>query len=429
MKCSRAKPSKTSLTVAAVVAAAAMAVCQWGFAQAPPGWPTPPAPPSLTSETGTATCPSTGCDIPGLTVPNGLTMCTAGPNTTLWPGTDVHDSTVFNRATQLCNYQALVPSGNGLAGTAINQSGIAPATWVYGPDQDLTAAQLAAPFWNPVQTSMAAGLPIYGTRVSTGTGYCSVAAYVAQKNDFTWVDERFSPLENSETWAFWANNAAVNGIGQPAPCALTNTMGIAGGVAARGVEGSSLDEREAQHDADGGAILFIRPVQSVRDAQEAIFWNFYPPFGHRSQGNTNGGGATSAPSAAGSYRDSFDRNAVVFAEIYNVAGAQAASGIAALDGIDGVYLDAENLAFQSGGGWFYERLVSAVTAAVQANSKYLCTANRAVTPNTMTCTLQTKLGAADIPNREWPLRRLDANGKPYVAKTFAANANAANREE
>ncbi len=427
MKRSRGKPSKTSLTVAAVVAAAAMAVCQWGFAQDPPGAP------NTTSETGTATCPYTGCNIPGITVPNGLDICTAGPDLTLWPGTDVHDTTVFNKATQLCNYQALNPSGAiGSNGTAINQAGIAPATWVYGPSMDLTAAQLAAPFWNPIQTSMAAGLPIYGSRVSTGTGYCSVAAYVAQQNDFTWVDQRFSPLENSETWAFWGDVAVVNGEGQSAPCATltNNTMGSAGGPAARGTEGSSQDEREAQHDADGGAIFFIRPVQSVRDAQEAIFWDFYPPFGHRSQGNTNGAaGATSAPSTSGGYRDSFDRNAVVFAEIYNVAGAQAASGIAALDGIDGIYLDAENLAFQSGGGHFYQRLVSAVTAAVKANSKYLCTANRAVTPNTMTCTIQTTLAAADIPNREWPLRRIDANGKPYVAKTFAVNANAANREE
>ena len=92
-----------------------------------------------------------------------------------------------------------------------------------------------------------------------------------QRNHFTWADQRHSGLDNSQLWPMWLNTAC--------PGLITRT------TAARGALGSSIDEREAQHDADGGAIVFVRPVNSVRDAQEIVFWTFYPPFGHRSQGS------------------------------------------------------------------------------------------------------------------------------------------------
>ena len=363
---SKSKRAKTRLIAAAVLAAAATAASQSVLGQA---------------------CPATGCTLPGITVPNGFTTC---PTT----GTNVHSS--FPLGTTLCNNQP-----------------IEPATWVFGPSNDLTSAQQAAPFWNPVQTKMMAGQPIIGRRVSTADGYCSVATYDDMNNHFTWVDQRHSGLDNSQIWPMWLNNCP----------GLDNAH-----TAARGALASSIDEREAQHDTDGGAIMFFRPVNSVRDAQEAVFWTFYPPFGHRSQGNTQTG-FYGALTAAGGYRNSFNRNAVMIAQITTVAGAQAVSGIAALDGIDGLYLDDQNLAFQSAGVADYNALANGVRAAARANNKYLCTVDRTANPNVMTCLFQTTLSAADIANREWPLRRLDSDGMPLGSIRTASVAGSSYTKE
>lgn len=362
---SRAKLTNTRLAAAAVLAAATMAA-----SQSAPG----------------QSCPSTGCNLPGITVPNGLTTC---PNT----GTNVHNS--FPLGTALCNNQP-----------------IDPANWVFGPQNDLTPAQAAAPFWNPVQTRMQAGLPVIGRRVSAANGYCSVATYNDADNHFTWVDQRHSGLDNSQIWPMWLNNCP----------GLDNAH-----TAARGALASSLDEREAQHETDGGAIVFFRPVNSVRDAQEAVFWTFYPPFGHRSAGSTQTGFYGSLPGTGG-YRNSFNRNSVMIAQITTVAGAQAAGAIAALDGVDGLYLDEQNLAFQSQGVADYNALANGVRAAARANSKYLCTVERTANPHVMTCLFQTTLSAADIAKREWPLRRLDSDGMPVGWSRMASVDRGAFRE-
>ena len=366
MNYSKAKRAMTKFAALAAFAAASMAVSHSVLGQA---------------------CPATGCTLPGITVPNGFTTC---PGT----GTDVHSS--FPLSTALCNTQP-----------------IAPSTWVFGPGNDLTSAQLAAPFWNPVQTRMQAGLPIVGKRVSTADGYCGVATYDEASNHFTWVDQRYSGLDNSQIWPMWLNNCP----------GLDNAH-----TAARGALASSIDEREAQHETDGGAILFFRPVESVRDAQEAVFWTFYPPFGHRSQGSTQTGFYGTLPGTGG-YRNSFNRNAVMIAQIGTVAGAQAVSGIAALDGVDGVYLDEQNLAFQSASLAEYNTLANAVRAAAQASNKYLCTVDRTANPNVMTCLLQTRLSAAEVAKREWPLRRLDADGMPFGSIRTASIARSSFAKE
>ena len=192
--------------------------------------------------------------------------------------------------------------------------------------------------------------------------------------------------------------------------------------------GSSIDEREAQHDADGGAIVFFRPVNSVRDAQEIIFWTFYPPFGHRSQGGNQSATIYGQLTDQGGYRNSYNRNAVMIAQISTVAGARAASGIAALDGIDALFLDDEDLAFQSKGFADYDQLAAGVRDAAKASGKYLCTVDRTVEPNVMTCTLQAKLAAANIAKRE-PLRRLDGSGMPMGSTRMAGIVGRANRED
>ena len=364
---SRTKLAKTRLAAAAVVTVAALAASPWILGQS---------------------CPATGCAIPGITVPNGLTICSG-------TGTNVHDSTQFHKGNQLCNPQA-----------------IDTANWVYGPEHDLTPAQQVAPFWNVVATKMAAGLPVIGRRWSApdGSDYCSVAPYVdsgPNANHFTWADQRHAALDNSSLWTYWRSNTICPGL----------TFDT---TAAKGALGSSLDEREAQHDADGGGIVFFRPVNSVKDAQEAVFWSFWPPFGHRSQGGAPSNYDTKISQiGAGAYRDSYNMNAVMIAQIATVAGAQAADGIAALDGIDGLYLDEQDLAFQAAGVANYAQLASGVQAAAQAHGKYLCRVNRTANPNVMTCLPSTLLSVADMAKREWPLRRLDGNGMPMGSTRIA----------
>ena len=365
---SRTKLAKTRLAAAAVVTVAALAASPWILGQS---------------------CPATGCAIPGITVPNGLTICSG-------TGTNVHDSTQFHKGNQLCNPQA-----------------IDPANWVYGPEHDLTPAQQVAPFWNVVATKMAAGLPVIGRRWSApdGSDYCSVAPYVdsgPNANHFTWADQRHAALDNSSLWTYWRSNTICPGL----------TFDT---TAAKGALGSSLDEREAQHDADGGGIVFFRPVNSVKDAQEAVFWSFWPPFGHRSQGGapTNYNDKITQV-GAGAYRDSYNMNAVMVAQIATVDGARAADGIAALDGIDALYLDEEDLSCQSAGVANYSQLASGVRAAAKAHGKYLCTVDRTATPNVMTCLPPAQLTAAELATREWPLRRVDQNGMPFGSKQFAS---------
>ena len=126
-------------------------------------------------------------------------------------------------------------------------------------------------------------------------------------------------------------------------------------------------------------------MNSVRDAQEAIFWNYWPPFGHRSQGGSTVYDDKIKETKNAPYRDSYNMNLVMIAQITTVAGARAAAAIAALDGIHALYLDEDNLALQSTGVADYGQLAGAVRAAAQGNKKYLCTVNRKGTPQIMTC--------------------------------------------
>lgn len=352
-----------------------------------------------------ASCPSTaikGCNITGITQPNNLDIC---PGT----GTNVHNSATADDqtsnlqlwTTQLCNTQP-----------------IDPATWVYGPSNDATLAQQAAPFWNKVMVSMSKGLPIKGTRWADpyGSDYCATAAYAPGSNDFNWADQMHSSLDNSEIWTAWGTitgsipeptNVSVATEGAPTNCGLTPST-----IAERGEFASSLDEREAQHGADGGGDVFLRPVTSVRDAQEAIFWTFWPPFGHRSQGfSTAQYNSLITANGNAPYRASYNSNIVMMAVIQTVQGAQNANGIAALDGIDALVIDDQDLKLQGGGD-----LVGQIEGAAQKNQKYLCHLDWSAKPATISCTSPTQRFGM-----YWPNRRLDGNGMPAGSPTTTAS--------
>jgi 2-keto-3-deoxy-L-rhamnonate aldolase RhmA len=209
-----------------------------------------------------------------------------------------------------------------------------------------------------------------------------VAEYNINDNHFTWIDVIHSGLVYSQVWPMWVNTAC------PGLNFTTRT--------ARAIQ-LPLDEREAQHSADGGAIIYIFPVSSAGDAAEAIFWTYYPPVGHHSAGGNQLGsvytGNTLSPdgpgqisvNAAGGQRNSFNRNVVLIAQIGSIQAAQQAAAIAALDLLHAIYLDEADLASRASSTAEYNALASAVRAAAQANAKYLCTVDRTTAPHTMTC--------------------------------------------
>jgi hypothetical protein len=284
-----------------------------------------------------------------------------------------------------CNLQPILPA-IGVPDTGT----INPETWAYGPNTDLTDAQKAAAFWNPVKTRIELGLPFSGKRVSTPGptspgGYCSAAPYDMNSNHFTWVDMIHSGLVYSQAWPMWVNTAC--------PGLNLETKGAKGILL-------PLDERESQHAADGGAIVYIFPVSTVADAEEAAFWTYYPPVGHHSAGGNQLGaaypGGSLAPdggmgqttiTGAGGVRNSFNRNVVLIAQIGTVEGAKEAAGIAAFDLIHAIYLDEADLLSRAGAK-DYPGLASAVRNAAKANNKHLCTVDRSATPHTMNCARQ-----------------------------------------
>ncbi|MET0916930.1 MAG: hypothetical protein ABWY07_00680 [Burkholderiales bacterium] len=268
---------------------------------------------------------------------------------------------------------------------------INPDTWGFGPQNNLTPAQQTAQYWNPVKARIVAGLPFTGKRVSTpgvgtGSAFCNVAQYNVDNNHFTWIDMLHSGLGYSQTWPMMVNTAC------PGLTFTTRT--------ARALQ-IPIDERDGQHSSDGGAIIYIFPVDSVADAEEAAFWVYFTPIGHHSTGGSQLGsvytGNTPSPppttsqtgigiTDAGGQRNSVNRNTVLIAQIGSVEGAQQAAGIASHDLVQAIYLDEPDLASKAGAS--FTTLANGVKAAAKANNKHLCLADRTTTPHTMTCALQ-----------------------------------------
>jgi len=291
-------------------------------------------------------------------------------------------------ATAPCNVPTPTP-GPGIPNPGL----INPDTWGFGPANNLTDAQRNAQYWNPVKARIVAGLPFTGKRVSTagvgtGSAFCNVAEYNVDNNHFTWIDMLHSGLGYSQTWPMMVNTAC------PGLTFTTRT--------ARALQ-IPIDERDGQHSSDGGAIIYIFPVDSIADAEEAAFWVYFTPIGHHSTGNSQlgnvySGNTPSPPPAlgqtgigitdAGGQRNSVNRNTVLIAQIGSVEGAQAAAGIASHDLVQAIYLDEPDLASKAASAADYNTLANGVKAAAKANNKHLCLADRSTTPHTMTCALQ-----------------------------------------
>src|SRR5262249_5967910 len=116
-------------------------------------------------------------------------------------------------------------------------------------------------------------------------------------------------------------------------------------------------------------------VKSGEEGKPARDGTFFPPLGKRSQG---GGPAFSADfwgTVPGGYRNTINQNVVLIEMIETIGGAAQAREIAAIPGVDAVFVASGDLGNFSGykqGDPAYERLSNVVHDAALAAGKRLC---------------------------------------------------------
>jgi hypothetical protein len=275
---------------------------------------------------------------------------------------------------------------------------LAAATIAIGPS--VVGKQPSPQIWNPVKQKMLAGQDVVARRIDSSdpATYCSIASMPG--TDFTWTDMVHSGLEFSSygsgsgdvgAWATWA---------APCPTAVARMVGAQIFYTKRvnfttkayfrppDPGANELVLKEIQHATDGGAIVIMINVDNVAQAQQVVQRAYYPPIGARDLGPSQYDTVYPASVTGGNYVGSYNDNVVVIAIIGTVAGVSEANAIAAVPGIHALFLNTMNLESDSGylqGSQDFFKLDQAVRVATQANQKYLCTADRTATPQTVTC--------------------------------------------
>jgi 2-keto-3-deoxy-L-rhamnonate aldolase RhmA len=149
-----------------------------------------------------------------------------------------------------------------------------------------------------------------------------------------------------------------------------------------------LQIKEMQRATDGGAMVIVIQVENPAQAQQAVQRAYYPPMGARDLGPGQYDIVYPASLTGGNYVGTYNSNLVLIANIGTVAGVSQAKMIAATAGISALYVDTMNLESDSGYGRGtpdFNKLLQFVQVSALASKKYMCTANRTATPNTLTC--------------------------------------------
>ena len=202
------------------------------------------------------------------------------------------------------------------------------------------AQQPAAPaaLYNTVKQKLKDGRQVVGGTVINPDQdiYCTMAN---AGFDFLWIEMQHSPLTFQDVARMIAH--------------------CKGATAIPFVRVPDATEGDIQKAVDIGALGVIVPmVDTVEKAQNAVKFAKYPPIGRRSQGS--GQYASLWPRG---YRQSANDNLVIVAMIENPAGVAIADKIAAVPGIDVVFVAATDLSSFSGsrqGQPDYEALVTRV---------------------------------------------------------------------
>src|SRR6266566_8637696 len=244
--------------------------------------------------------------------------------------------------------------------------------------------------WNPVKQKILAGSPIVAKRVDSSdpAAYCNIAT--TPGTDFTWTDMVHSGLEFSYVWSMWASPCATAVARmRGAEIFYTKRVNFITKAYFRAPDPSAneLVLKEMQHATDGGAMVIMIQAENLAQAQQVVQRAYYPPIGARDLGPGQYDTVYPASVTGGNYVGTYNDNVVVIAGISTVAGVSQAKAIAAAPGIHALYLDRTNLESDSGypqGSSDYNKLAQFVQLSALASHKYLCTADRTTTPNTLT---------------------------------------------
>lgn len=201
--------------------------------------------------------------------------------------------------------------------------------------------QPAAPapnLYNTVKQKLAEGKPVVGGTVLLPDPdlYCAMAN---SGFDFTWIEMQHSPLTYQDV--------------------ARMILACKGAPAIPFIRVPDATEGDIQKATDIGALGIILPmVDTVEKAAAAVKFARYPPAGRRSQGNGQYG-----PLWGSEYRATANTNIMIVAMIENPAGVDIVDKIAAVPGVDVVFVASTDLASFSGlkqGDPKYESLVTKV---------------------------------------------------------------------
>lgn len=203
--------------------------------------------------------------------------------------------------------------------------------------------------FNTVKTKLAQGKQVVGGTVSSSDPdiYCAMAG---GGFDFTWIEMQHSPLTYSEV--------------------ARMIYACRGAAAIPFIRVPDANEGDIQKATDVGALGIIIPmVESLEKVHNAIKFAKYPPLGKRSQGGGQYGALWGSD-----YRQQANANIMIVAMIESPAGVEIADKIAAIPGVDVVFVASTDLGSFSGlkqGDPKYEALVTKIKDAVLSHGKIL----------------------------------------------------------
>lgn len=202
--------------------------------------------------------------------------------------------------------------------------------------------------YNTVKTKLAEGKQVVGGTVSSTDPdiYCAMAN---AGYDYTWIEMQHAPITYSEVARL--------------------LYACKGAPAIPFIRVPDATEGDIQKAVDIGALGIIVPmVDTVEKIEAAVKFAKYPPIGRRSQG----AGQYRALWGA-DYRQTANDNIMIVAMIENPAGADIADKIAAVPGVDVVFVASSDLGSFSGlrqGDPKYEALVTRIKdMTTKANRK------------------------------------------------------------
>lgn len=216
------------------------------------------------------------------------------------------------------------------------------------PGSMVTAGQAPAPaaaatLYNTVKQKLKDGRQVVGVTILLADPevYCAAAN---AGFDFTWIEMQHSPLTYQDVARMIAS--------------------CKGAAAIPFIRVPDATEGDLQKAMDIGALGIMVPmVDTVEKAENAVKFAKYPPVGRRSQGSAQANAIWGR-----GYRQSANDNVIIIAMIENPAGVAMADKIAAVAGIDGLFVAATDLGSFTGlrqGDAKYEALVDQVVAVVQ----------------------------------------------------------------